>query len=186
MARRGRAVAADRFSGVEGSRGALRRQREYVLDLVPLHRDNLLLLQEVCNAIMQLSFSPSNITLLGEFGACKTLVESFRISLCCEVCSGGMLNMAVAEQNRYRLIDAGAVPELRTGLINNADTMTSQTKENIVKLFLLLGADDDLIDQQEHLVDESERDTVSDLIQSMPKDCNNEQTSSWGWTSSMW
>ena len=82
---------------------------------------------------------------LGECGACEMLVEAFRTSLSenevgCEVCTGGMLNMATygiaAKQNRFRLIDAGAVVELK-----RVKVQSMRTRENIAHLFQLLGAD---------------------------------------------
>lgn len=121
---------------------------EHILDIIPLHR-NPFILQDACETIMHLSLNPSNTTMLGECGACEVLVEAFartlsEIELGCEVCTGGMLNMATyglaAKQNRFRLIDAGAVPALRKALTKG--TLSMRTKENIAQLFQLLGVED--------------------------------------------
>lgn len=121
---------------------------EYVLDIVPQHR-NPLILTDACETIMHLSLNPSNTTMLGECGACEVLVEAFSKTLSdkeigCEVCTGGMLNMSTygiaAKQNRFRLIDAGAVPELRKAL--SKGVLSMRTRENIMQLFQLLGVED--------------------------------------------
>jgi len=117
---------------------------EYILDLI-IHHQSRSLLQDACETVMHLSLNPSNTTVLGECGACEMLVEAFRTTLCenevgCEVCTGGMLNMATygiaAKQNRFRLIDAGAVVELK-----RVTVQSMRARENIAQLFQLLGAD---------------------------------------------
>eukprot|EP00600_Ochromonadales_sp_CCMP1393_P013007 CAMPEP_0174997262 /NCGR_PEP_ID=MMETSP0005-20121125/851_1 /TAXON_ID=420556 /ORGANISM="Ochromonas sp., Strain CCMP1393" /LENGTH=533 /DNA_ID=CAMNT_0016251759 /DNA_START=68 /DNA_END=1668 /DNA_ORIENTATION=- len=125
---------------------------EYVLDLIPLHRTRPAILQDAVETIMHLSLNPNNTTVLGECGACEVLLESFRNTLVefelgCEVCTGGMLNLATygiaAKQNRFRLIDAGAVEELYA--VQTSHSTSIRTRENIAKLFQLLGADDSII-----------------------------------------
>ncbi len=118
---------------------------EYILDVIP-HHQTASILMDACETIMHLSLNPSNTTTLGECGACEMLVKSFRevlsdYELGCEVCTGGMLNMATygiaAKQNRYRLIDAGAVVELQ----KTKSKLSMRSKENIAQLFKLLGVD---------------------------------------------
>ena len=117
---------------------------EYILDIIPLHR-NPFILQDACETIMHLSFNPSNTAMLGDCGACEVLVDAFRTTLSdfetgCEVCTGGMLNMATygiaAKQNRFRLIDAGAVQTLQRAL--NKQIMSLRAKENATQLLQIL------------------------------------------------
>jgi hypothetical protein len=123
---------------------------EYIMDIIPLHQ-NPFILQDACETIMHLSYNPSNTTMLGDCGACEVLIGAFRgtlaeIELGMEVCSGGMLNMATygiaAKQNRFRLIDAGAVPALQHALAKQI--LSLRAKQSIMQLLQILGSDDAL------------------------------------------
>lgn len=119
---------------------------EYVMDLVAAQRNNPYLLLDACEAIMHLSVNPSNTTMLGDCGACEVLVSAFRTTLAeselaGEVCAGAMLNMTTygiaAKQNRYRLVDAGAVLALQQALTQRV--LSLRTRENVVQLLQRLG-----------------------------------------------
>mmetsp|Transcript_76519 Transcript_76519/g.150051 ORF Transcript_76519/g.150051 Transcript_76519/m.150051 type:complete len:491 (+) Transcript_76519:95-1567(+) len=121
---------------------------EYLMDIIPLHRNSQFLL-DACETIMHLAFNPSNTTMLGDCGACEVLVEAFsttftELELGLEVCSGAMMNMATygiaAKQNRFRLIDAGAVLALQCAL--SSKILSLRGRDNITQLLQILGAQD--------------------------------------------